>query len=78
MNPLFVQDATYTYSFIGQFNQSYLLVLVGGDSNELCLLEHVRAEGGVGQLQDVVGAHQVEARLVFVHRVQNRLQIIIR
>ena len=50
-----------------------LLVLVGGDSDELALLENVGAEGGVGQLEDVACAHQVEPRLVLVHRVQDRL-----
>lgn len=53
--------------------KTYLLVLVGGDGDELGLLEHVRAEGGVGKLEDVVGSHQVEPRLVLVHGVQYRL-----
>jgi len=51
-----------------------LLVLVGGDPDELALLEDVGAEGGVGQLHDVAGSHQVEPGLVLVHRVQDRLQ----
>ena len=44
-----------------------LLVLVGGDSDELRLLEDVRPEGGVGRLHDVASSHQVEPRLVLVH-----------
>ena len=32
-------------------------------------------EGGVGELEDVAGPHQVEPRLVLVHRVQDRLGI---
>ena len=44
-----------------------LLILIGSHSNELRLLEHVRPEGGVGQLQDVIGSDQVEPRLVLVH-----------
>ena len=52
----------------------HFLVLVGRHPDELALLEHVGAEGGVGQLEDVAGAHQVEPRLVLVHRVQDRLQ----
>ena len=52
-----------------------LLVLVGGDSDEAGLLEDVGAEGGVWQLKDVTGAHQVEPRLVLVHRVQDRLDL---
>ena len=51
----------------------YLLVLVGGDPDELALLEDVGPEGGVGQLEDVAGSHQVEPGLVLVHRVQDRL-----
>ena len=37
-------------------------------------LEDVSPEGGVGELKDVAGPHQVEPRLVLVHRVQDRLQ----
>ena len=52
-----------------------LLVLVGGYGNELGLSEDVGPEGGVGQLEDVAGPHQVEPGLVLVHRVQNCLKI---
>ena len=48
-------------------------VLVSRDGDELRLLEDVSAEGAPGQLEHVVGAHDVETRLVFVHRIQNRL-----
>lgn len=51
----------------------YLVVLVGGDGDEVGLGEHVGAEGAVGQLEDVVGPHDVEAGLVFVHGVQDDL-----
>ena len=54
--------------------RTYLLVLVGRHRNEVALLEDVGAEGGVGQLHDVAGAHQVEPRLVLVHRVQDGLE----
>ena len=53
---------------------SDLLVLVGRDSDELGFLEDVSPERRVRQLQDVVGANQVKARLVLVHRVQDRLK----
>ena len=53
----------------------HLLILVGGDGNELGLLEDVRPKGGVRQLEDVVGPHQVEPRLVLVHRVEDSLQV---
>ena len=46
---------------------SDLLILIGRHSNELGLLEDVGPEGGVGQLEDVAGSHQVEPRLVLVH-----------
>ena len=36
-------------------------------------LKDVGSEGGVGQLEDVAGPHQVEPGLVLVHRVQNSL-----
>ena len=36
-------------------------------------LEDVGPEGGVGQLQDVIGPDEMEARLVLVHRVDNGL-----
>ena len=44
-----------------------LLVLVGGDGDELRLLEDIRPEGGVRQLGDVARPHQVKPRLVLVH-----------
>lgn len=53
--------------------KTYLLVLVGSDGDELGLLEDVSAERGVRKLEDVVGSHQVEPRLVLVHGVQYRL-----
>ena len=53
---------------------SDLLVLVGRDPDELGLLEDVRPERRVGQLQDVVGADQVKAWLVLVHGVQDCLK----
>ena len=53
---------------------AYLFVLVGCDCDELRLLEDVGPEGGVGQLEDVVGSHQVEPGLVLVHGVQDRLR----
>ena len=46
---------------------SDLLILIGRHSYELRLLEDVGPEGGVGQLEDVAGSHQVEPRLVLVH-----------
>ena len=46
---------------------SDLLILIGGHSYELRLFEDVGPEGGVGQLEDVAGSHQVEPRLVLVH-----------
>lgn len=52
---------------------AHLVVLVGCDGDEVGLREHVSAEGAVGQLQDVVGSHDVEARLVLVHGVQDGL-----
>ncbi|GFW31480.1 hypothetical protein TNCV_1288271 [Trichonephila clavipes] len=52
----------------------YLFVLISSDCDEFCLLEDVRPEGGIGKLQDVVRPHQVEPRLVLVHRVQDCLR----
>ena len=52
---------------------SDLLILISRYSNELGLLEHVGPEGGVGQLEDVVGSDQMEPRLVLVHRVEDGL-----
>ena len=51
-----------------------LFILVSCDANELRLLEHKGSEGRVGELQDVAGPHQVEPRLVLVHRVQDCLE----
>ena len=51
------------------------LVLVSSYSDEGCFLEDISSEGGVGKLQDITGSHKMESRLVFVHRVQNGLEI---
>lgn len=53
---------------------AHLVVLVGSDSDEVGLWKHVGSEGAVGKLQDVVGSHDVEARLVLVHGIQDGLQ----
>lgn len=52
---------------------THLVVLICCHSHELGLGEHVRPEGAVGKLQDVVGPHYVEPGLVLVHGVQDRL-----
>ena len=49
------------------------LVLIGGDGDKLRLLEHVSTKRAPGKLQDVVGANDVETRLVLVHRIQDGL-----
>ena len=58
------------------FKKTYLLILVSGHSDERRLLEDVRAERAVGQLQDVVRSDEMEPRLILMHRVQDRLKII--
>lgn len=52
---------------------THLVVLIRRHSYKLGLGEHVRPEGAVGKLQDVVGPHYVEPGLVLVHGVQDRL-----
>lgn len=52
----------------------YLLVLVSCDGDELCLFEDEGPEGAVGQLEDVIGPHQMKPRLVLVHGVEDRLE----
>lgn len=53
--------------------QAHLVILVGSDSDEISLWEDIGAEGAVWELQDVIGSHDVEARLVLVHGVQDGL-----
>lgn len=57
----------------GVWTLTHLVVLICCHSHELGLGEHVRPEGAVGKLQDVVGPHYVEPGLVLVHGVQDRL-----
>ena len=47
----------------------YLFVLVGRDGDEVGFSEDKSPEVTPWQLQNVVGLDDVEARLVFVHRV---------
>ena len=51
----------------------HLLVLVRRHCDELSLFEDVCSEGAVRELEDVIGTDQVEAGLVLVHRVEDRL-----
>lgn len=55
----------------------YLMVLVGGDGDEGCLMKHVSAVGCVLRPKGVVlvGLDDVEPRLVLVHRVQDDLSV---
>lgn len=46
---------------------SYLFILIGSDSNELCFREDVSPEGAVRELHYIIGSHNVESRLVFMH-----------
>lgn len=52
---------------------THLFILISRDGDELGLLEDISAKRAVGQLKDVVGAHQMKSRLVLVHRIQYRL-----
>lgn len=53
----------------------YLVVLVRGDRDEGSFWEHVRAERRVFGAEAVIfiRLHNVDPRLVFMHRVQNNL-----
>ena len=51
-----------------------LFVLVGSNSDELGLFEDEGTKSAVGNLEDVVCSNQMEARLIFMHGVQDRLQ----
>ena len=52
----------------------YLVVLVGCDCDELGLREEAGFKGAVGKLLDVIRLHNVKPWLIFVHRIENRLQ----
>jgi len=52
---------------------SHLFILVGCHCNELSLLEDVGVERAVGQPVQVIGLDEVKARLILVHRVEDRL-----
>lgn len=52
---------------------TYLFVLISGYCNELHFFEYICAEMTVWQLRQVPTSNNVEARLILVHRVENRL-----
>ena len=57
---------------------THLLILIGCNSDELCLLKHMSAEGTLSLLErhrGIVGLYHMDPRLVFVHRIQDQLQI---
>jgi len=53
-----------------------LVVLIGGDGDELRFGETESAQGTSRRrhLDDVTGSNEMKARLVFVHRIQYRLR----
>lgn len=51
----------------------YLLVLVGSDRGEDSLREAEHLEDAPAHAEEVIGLHDVEARLVTVHGVQDDL-----
>lgn len=51
----------------------YLLVLVGSDRGEDSLREAEHLEDAPADTEEVIGLHDVEARLVSVHGVQDNL-----
>ncbi len=53
--------------------KSHLLILIGCDSDELRLSEYECSELAPWQLENIVGFDDMKARLVLVHRVENRL-----
>lgn len=52
----------------------YLIILVCRHSDEFGLREQVRPKCTIGKFQDVIGSHNVEPGLVFVHGVQYSLR----
>lgn len=56
------------------YMRAYLVVLISCDCNEVSLRKYICPESAVREFQDVVGSHDVESWLVFVHGVQNRLR----
>ena len=55
---------------MGKKRKTNLFILISRDGDEFRLLEDISAKRAVGQLEDVIGPHQMESRLVLVHRVQ--------
>lgn len=53
--------------YIERESHTHLFILISRDGDELGLLEDISAKRAVGQLEDVVGAHQMKSRLVLVH-----------
>ena len=54
-------------------SEAYLLVLIGGDGDELGFFEDVRPKSGIRQFQNVVCTDKMEPGLVLVHRIENGL-----
>lgn len=55
-------------------NRAYLVVLISSDGNEIRFGENISPEGTVREFENIVGPHNVKARLIFVHGVKNGLQ----
>ena len=54
--------------------RAYLFTLISGDSEELSFLEDHGPEGAPRYLVDIITLHDVDSRLITVHRVQDSLQ----
>lgn len=54
--------------------RTYLFILIGGDGDEFRLFEDERSKRAPAQVDDRVRARDVEARLILMHGIQDRLQ----
>jgi len=52
---------------------TYLVVLISCDSNKISLGENICPESAVRELQNIVGSHNMEPGLVFMHWIQDGL-----
>lgn len=53
---------------------SYLIILISSHCNKISLWEHIGPESAIGELQNVIGSHNMKPGLVFMHRVQDGLK----
>lgn len=50
-------------------NKTHLFILICSNCDKFGFFENVRTKCGIGQFENIISPHQMESRLIFMHRI---------